>query len=225
MTDQTGRPDQSAADQSATDGAATAPRPRPDYDLPDALMLEDPAQYRALFEETRHKIVALLSERAATVTELAVALDKPKGTIGHHVQVLADAGLVHVVRTEKVRALEAKYWGRTARIFWYERVGAAVGDAQRLLDDAAAEVGRLEAAAREAGTDVEGVLDVNRRDVRVPVERVREFRERLGRLLVEFADEPRGGDTTYALIFGVFPSEMPQLPARDEADPRTGLDA
>ncbi|MCK0110835.1 winged helix-turn-helix domain-containing protein [Ornithinimicrobium sp. F0845] len=217
MTDQSAEADDSGSE------ASTGPQ-RPDYDLPDALVLEDPAQYRALFEETRHKIIALLSERAATVSELALTLDKPKGTIGHHVQVLADAGLVHVVRTEKVRALEAKYWGRTARIFFYERVGAAVGDGQRLLDGAAAEVGRLEAAAREAGTDVEGVLDVNRRDVRVPVERVREFRERLGDLLVEFAEEPRGGDTTYALIFGVFPSELPQLPARD-TDPDTGADA
>src|SRR5699024_9538805 len=94
----------------------------PDYPLDDGLTLEDPAQYRALFEETRQQIVTLLSERAATVSELAATLQKPKGTVGHHMQVLADAGLVHVVRTQKVRALVAKYWGRTARIFYYHRV-------------------------------------------------------------------------------------------------------
>ncbi|NLG20212.1 MAG: winged helix-turn-helix transcriptional regulator [Actinomycetales bacterium] len=209
MTDQTG-----SADHLTT----ASPPARPDYELRDALALDDPAQYRALFEETRQKIVSLLSERAATISELATTLGKPKGTIGHHVQVLADAGLVHVVRTEKVRALEAKYWGRTARIFFYERIDAAVGDGQHLLESAAAEVGRLEAAAREAGTDVEGVFDVNRRDVRVPGERVREFRERLAELLVEFAEEPRDGDTTYAVLYGVFPSELRQLPTRGGAD-------
>src|SRR5699024_12695647 len=125
----------------------------PDYPLADGLTLEDPAQYRALFEETRQQIVALLSERAATISELAATLQKPKGTVGHHMQVLADAGLVHVVRTQKVRALVAKYWGRTARIFYYHRVDAAVGDAQRILDRAAAEAGHLEAAASPSRQD------------------------------------------------------------------------
>lgn len=207
MTDQTGVTDHS--------GGERAPA-QPDYEMPDSLALQDPAQYRALFEETRQTIITLLSERAATISELAQVLGKPKGTVGHHVQVLADAGLVHVVRTEKVRALEAKYWGRTARIFFYERVDAAVGVGQRMLSQAAAEVGRLEAVARETGGDVEGVLDVNRRDVRVSAERAGEFRRRLSDLLVEYAEEPRVGDATYAIVYGVFPSEHPQLPSPDE---------
>lgn len=203
------------ADHTADPDRPSTP-PVPDYPLADGLTLEAPAQYRALFEETRQQIVALLSERAATVSELASALQKPKGTIGHHMQVLADAGLVHVVRTQKVRALVAKYWGRTARIFYYHRVDAAVGDAQRILDRAAAEVGHLEAAASASGTDVEGILDVNRRDVRLPVERVAEFRARLADLLVEFADQPRSGQETYAMVYGVFPSTRAGLPPADE---------
>lgn len=200
---------------SADDSTGT-PEQRPDYDLADGLALEDPAQYRALFEETRQEIIQLLSERAATITELAAALDKPKGTVGHHMQVLADAGLVRVVRTEKVRALQAKYWGRTARIFFYERVGEAVGHGQKLLERSATEVGRIEAMLA-AGEDVAGVVDVNRRDVRVPHERAAEFRGRLADLLVEFAEEPRVGDSTYAVVFGVFPSSAAALP--DRADP------
>lgn len=227
MTDQTGSTDQERAPQAVDERRGPeavdqrrghgAVEQRPDYDLPDSLTLEDSAQYRALFEDTRQTIIAMLSERAATVTELAAALDKPKGTVGHHMQVLAGAGLVHVVRTQKVRALEAKYWGRTARIFYYQRVDAAVGDGQRLLERSAAEVGRLEARAQERGEDVEGVLDVNRRNVRVPEERIEEFRNRLADLLLEFADEPRGGETTYAMIYGIFPSEQPSLPSRDGA--------
>ena len=209
MSERTGNPDHKQAD-----AADTAPAPsRPDYELSDQLVLENPAQYRALFEETRQAIVRLLSDRAATVTELAAALDKPKGTVGYHVQVLADAGLVTVVRTEKVRALEAKFWGRTARIFFYERVGEAVSHGQRLLDKAAAEFGQIEARIA-AGEDVQAVVDVNRRDVRVPHERVHEFRRRLAELLQEFADEPRAGDTTYAMVWGVFPSPAATLPDR-----------
>ena len=210
-TERTGNPDPQETDLA---GAAHAPD-RPDYELSDQLVLEDPAQYRALFEETRQAIVRLLSERAATVTELAAALNKPKGTVGHHVQVLADAGLVTVVRTEKVRALEAKYWGRTARIFFYERVGEAVSHGQRLLDTSAAEFGQIEARIA-AGEDVQGVVDVNRRDVRVPHERAVEFRRRLADLLQEFADEPRAGDTTYAMVWGLFPSPAAALPDRQE---------
>ena len=184
----------------------------PNYPLAEGLVLEDPAQYRALFEETRHAIITLLSERAATITELAAALGKPKGTIGHHVQVLADAHLVHVVRTQKVRALVAKYWGRTARIFWYHRTGAAVGDGQRILDRAAVEVGRLEAGS----VDEQVLLDVNRRDVRIPAERAAEFAQRLRDLLIEFADQPRSGEATHAMVYGLFRSEHAVLPPGEE---------
>ncbi|QDO87686.1 winged helix-turn-helix transcriptional regulator [Ornithinimicrobium ciconiae] len=201
MADQTGYPDHA-------DGGRRPQRAVPDYDLPDALTLEEPQQYRALFEDTRQAIITLLSERAATVSELAQVLDRPKGTVGHHVQVLASAGLVHVVRTEKVRALEAKYWGRTARVFYYQTLEA--GTAQRLLERSAAEVGRVEAS----GQGEKIVMDVNRRDVRVPAERAREFRDRLADLLLEFADEPRAGDTTYAMVFGIFPSSLDVLPER-----------
>lgn len=221
MTDQTGGPDQAGGPGQASherppqqEGPAEAlpERAVPDYELPDALTIKDPAQYRALFEDTRQAIITLLSERAATVTELAAALDRPKGTVGHHMQVLADAGLVHVVRTEKVRALEAKYWGRTARIFYYEHLDT--GDAQRILARSASEVGRLEAARADAQA-MGPFMDVNRRDVRVPAERVREFRDRLADLLIEFADEPRSGDTTYAMVYGIFPSSLSVLARPD----------
>jgi DNA-binding transcriptional ArsR family regulator len=191
------------------------PTPVPDYDLADALTLVDPAQYGALFEETRERIISLLSERAATISELAAVLGKPKGTVGHHIQVLADAGLVHVVRTEKVRALEAKYWGRTARVFFYHRTADAVGEAQRVLERSAAEVGRVEAALPAEGENPD-VLDANRRDVRIPAERAGEYQRRLAELLLEFAAEPRAGDTTYAVVYAVFPTEQPALPQEGE---------
>jgi DNA-binding transcriptional ArsR family regulator len=89
----------------------------PDYDLADRIALTSPAQVKALSHPLRTMILHLLHERAATVTELAAALERPKSTVAHHVKVLADAGLAQVVRTRRVRAIEERFYGRTARLF------------------------------------------------------------------------------------------------------------
>ncbi len=177
----------------------------PDYELAETLELTEPAQYRALFEATRQEIVSVLLERAATTSELAEVLHKPKGTVGHHLKVLADAGLVRVVRTKRVRALEAKYYGRTARAFLFHTVGEAVGVPQRVLSTAAAEV-----AAVPADTPLPMIGNI--RYARVPADRAQEWARRLERLLVEFAREPRAGDTTYGLVVGIYPTDRPALP-------------
>ena len=90
----------------------------PDYDLADRIALTTPAQVKAISHPLRTTILSLLHERAATVTELAVAVERPKSTVAHHVKVLAEAGLVQVVRTRRVRAIEERFYGRTARMFY-----------------------------------------------------------------------------------------------------------
>lgn len=199
----------------------------PDYALPDVLELTEPEQYRALFEETRQEIVGLLLERAATTSELADVLGKPKGTVGHHLKVLEAAGLVHVVRTKQVRAIEARYYGRTARSFMYHQVGEAAGTPQRILTTAAAEI-----AQAPHGVDAEGVDETlppvmaNVRHARIPVERAHEWSRRLQDLLVEFTHEPRDGDVTVAMVVAVYPTARAALPAvGDEQQPTSGEDA
>lgn len=189
----------------------------PDYDLPDALPLTDPEQYGALFEPTREQIVGILLERAATTSELAELLDRPKGTIGHHLKVLESAGLVRVVRTKRVRALEAKYYGRTARVFYFDRLDEAVGSSQRVLERAAAEFAAADAARRGREEDATPVvIDANRRDVRVSADQALEFQRRLAALLLEFADAPRSGETTYAMTYAIYPTDRPALRADDQ---------
>ena len=90
----------------------------PDYDLADRIALTKPSQVKAIGHPLRTTILGLLHERAATVTELAVAVERPKSTVAHHVKVLAEAGLVRVVRTRRVRAIEERFYGRTARMFY-----------------------------------------------------------------------------------------------------------
>jgi DNA-binding transcriptional ArsR family regulator len=177
----------------------------PDYELPETLHLSERAQYRALFEETRQEIVSILLERAATTSELAEVLGKPKGTVGHHLKVLEDAGLVHVVRTRRIRALEAKYYGRTARAFLFHKIGEAAGVPQRVLSAAAAEVAAVP-------PDSELPVIGNIRYARIPAERADEWGKRLENLLVEFTREPRAGDVTYAMVIGIYPTGRPALP-------------
>src|SRR5262249_33685417 len=90
----------------------------PDYELADRIALTTPQQVKALGHPLRNTILGLLHERAATVSELAIALERPKSTVAHHVKVLNDAGLVQVVRTRRVRAIEERFYGRTARMFY-----------------------------------------------------------------------------------------------------------
>lgn len=205
MVDHTAVPDRDAdASPSAT----------PDYPLAETLELTEPAQYKALFDDTRTKIVFLLLERAATTSELAAVLEKPKGTVGHHLKVLDDAGLVRVVRTKRVRALEAKFYGRTARVFLFHDVGEAQGVPERTLARAAAELGTV---------PIESALPrtANIRYARIPEERADEWRQRLEKLLLEFAQQPRGGDVTYAVVVGVYPTQWPALPDDDSTEPAT----
>ncbi len=89
----------------------------PDYEAADTLLVVEPEQLRALADALRTKIVAMLRERSRSTQELAQELRLPKGTVGHHLKVLERAGLIHVVRTRKVRALTEKYYGRVAWLF------------------------------------------------------------------------------------------------------------
>lgn len=176
----------------------------PDYELDDELTLDDAAQYRALFEPTRMEITRLIGQRAATVSQLAEALGKPKGTIGHHVDALAEAGLAKVVRTEKVRAIEAKYWGRVARTFVYggfEDPGVIVPSPLR--------------TAAEEFTDAGGSWVAAIRYAQIPDDRAAEWERRLGDLAAEFGSQQVGGTTTYGLVVGLYPTDRPTFPGEE----------
>jgi DNA-binding transcriptional ArsR family regulator len=176
----------------------------PDYDLEDLRIVSSPRELRAMADPLRSTILELLLERAATVSELAVAVGRPRSTVAHHVGLLADAGMLKVVRTRKVRAIDERYYGRTARIFY---VGAIHADQARLLTN------NLAAAAAESGPAHEADdLRAITRHTRIPRERAAEFWERVMELASEFAQLPRSGDTVYGFAAGLYPAEYPTLP-------------
>ena len=180
----------------------------PDYELADRIALTEPAQVKALSHPLRNVILGLLHERAATVTELAVALERPKSTVAHHVKVLEDAGLIRVVRTRRVRAIEERFYGRTARMFFVgvERGAERGGDAARLqrLRGRRARVGGGVSRRQALG------LHPARADHRAAGGGV--LAADVHELVDEFDRLPRSGDTMYGFAIGVYPTDFPTLP-------------
>ncbi len=105
----------------------------PDYDLDEMIVVTAPGQLRALADPLRGTLLDLLLERAATVTEMALAVDRPKSTVAYHVNLLVDAGLLRVVRTRRVRAIEERYYGRVARTIYIGALQPRRGQADRVV--------------------------------------------------------------------------------------------
>ena len=182
----------------------------PDYDLADRLALTRPSQVKAIGHPLRTTILSLLHERAATVTELAVAVERPKSTVAHHVKVLAEAGLVQVVRTRRVRAIEERFYGRTARMFYVAVERSPEGeDMPRDFNDFEV-AARDSAAAHGAGT-LWGFI----RHARISEALASEFWERMAVLVADFDQLPRSGDTVYGFAVGIYPTDHPTLPGGD----------
>jgi len=182
----------------------------PDYELADRIGLTLPSQVKAIGHPLRTAVLGLLHERAATVSELAAAVQRPKSTVAHHVKVLAEAGLVQVVRTRRVRAIEERFYGRTARMFYIavER-GPEGEELPRDFND-------FEVAARESGPAFEdGKLWGFIRHARITEEQVSEFWERMAELVKEFDQLQRSGGTMYGFAVGVYPTDQPTLPDGD----------
>jgi DNA-binding transcriptional ArsR family regulator len=185
----------------------------PDYELEDRIGLTSPAQVRALSHPLRTTVLGLLHERAATITELAIAMDRPKSTVAHHVKVLADAGLVRVVRTRRVRAIEERFYGRTARMFYVAvESGGTADELPRDFND-------FEVAARESQAAYrDGKLWGFIRHARISKKQASEFWERMAELVAEFDRLPRSGKTVYGFAIGIYPTDYPTLPSRDDDD-------
>jgi DNA-binding transcriptional ArsR family regulator len=187
----------------------------PDYDLVEDLEVSTPAQLRAMAGPLRSMILDLLLERAATVSELASAVGRPKSTVAHHVNVLVDAGMLQVVRTRRVRAIDERYYGRTARLF---RVGAINRPANTRTAVGASPLSQ--AAAEAIPAQAADELRATLRHARIPEERAREFWAHVLTLAQEFARLPRSGDTVYGFAVGLYPTDHPTLP--DKGDDNLG---
>jgi DNA-binding transcriptional ArsR family regulator len=170
------------------------------YEADDVLLVRRPEQLRALATQPRHAILQLLRETARSISELAAEMDVPKGTVGHHVKVLEDVGLIHVIGTRRVRAVTEKYYGRVARLFLFE--GEEAPDAVPPLGAA---------ALRQAADEVEHAALTNFGLVRArlaPAD-ARRFERRLKRLVDDFRAKDSGEGPLVSLVAATWYSEPP----------------
>ncbi len=140
----------------------------------------------------------------------------------HHVQgltegvrsfaeTLREAGLRRVVRTRRVRAIEERFYGRTARMF-YAALDRDLHEGPPPLD-----FNDFEVAARESVAAYgEGKLWGFIRHARITEAQAFEFWRRIADLVDEFDRLPRSGDTMYGFAVGVYPTDHPSLPSADE---------
>jgi DNA-binding transcriptional ArsR family regulator len=179
----------------------------PDYDLEEMVVVTAPEQLRALADPLRASLLELVLERAATVTELARAIGRPKSTIAYHVNLLVNAGLLRVVRTRRVRAIEERYYGRVARTLY---VGVLTRSEDKRV--VAAVNGLAEAAAESAPAHAADELRCTLVHTRIPIEEVRNFWAQVQEIARRFARIPRAGDQVYGFVAGLYPTDAPTLP-------------
>lgn len=179
----------------------------PDYELADRMALTRPDQVKAIGHPLRTMILQLLHERAATVTELAEAVERPKSTVAHHVDVLTRNGLLQVVRTRKVRAVEERFYGRTARMFHVAAEPSPAGEQMP------GDFNDFEVAARESAKAFEqGRLWGFIRHARISEDQAAQFWDQMAELADEFDRMPRSGETMYGFAIGIYPTDHPTLP-------------
>ena len=192
----------------------------PDYELEEMIVVTAPGQLRALADPLRGTLLDLLLERAATVTEMALAVNRPKSTVAYHVNLLVDAGLLRVVRTRRVRAIEERYYGRVARTIY---IGALHRDEDKQIVSSIN--GLAQAAAEAEPAHAADDLRCSLVHARIPREEVRNFWAAVLELSRQFAQIPRSGDQVYGFAAGLYPTDAPTLPDMADGPADLGLPA
>ncbi|MET7994313.1 helix-turn-helix domain-containing protein [Amycolatopsis sp. NPDC005232] len=164
-----------------------------DYVPPsDSVEVRTTEQLRAVNNLVRHRVLAVLRDGPATITQIAVRLDLAKGSSSYHVRVLERAGLIHVVRTRKVRGVVERYYGMVAKTI--ELPDPAPGQRDVLMQHAIDDL----ATAPDGSPRL-----VRLKHLRLSEARFAEFEQRLGELLDEMhaAREPAEPAATIAVAF------------------------
>jgi DNA-binding transcriptional ArsR family regulator len=180
----------------------TDQNPTASYQPPERMLMMSAEQAGVFNEKTRVDIMMMLAERPASTKQLAEAMGKPKGTIGHHLKALEEAELIAIVGTRQIRAITEKFYGRLARTYVFPD-----------LDDRGEKghgfIGEVLHEVRMPSEDEASMITL--RHARIPHDRATEFAAEMLKVAEEFAAEERGGETVYGFIVGVYPTDRPAL--------------
>ena len=193
-----------------------------DYELEDVLDVDTPERLKALGDPLRGHICDLVLERAMSVTEIAERVGRPRGSVAYHVDILVDAGLLQVTHTRRVRAVDERFYGRTARTYLLPDTPGEMPLLRQMMaeyDHATADRLIAERLIERPDTPIcDGPVFTTSRRARIPVARAAEYARRLDELTVEFVDEPRDGDVEFGLYVSLFPTNR-TVGGRRAADP------
>ncbi|TDU86955.1 DNA-binding transcriptional ArsR family regulator [Kribbella voronezhensis] len=157
----------------------------------DRLEISSAEQFKALGHPLRHRLLFALGQEAATISQLATALDTRKGNIAHHLGVLRDAGMVQLAGTRQVRGGTEQYYRRSAKIFDF------TGEGRRANTGVA-----LQAVAAELeGATGEPLL--NLRNIRLTERQASELMEKLDGL-VDSLEDAGPGEARYGVLVTVY---------------------
>ncbi|MDH6116262.1 DNA-binding transcriptional ArsR family regulator [Kitasatospora sp. GAS204A] len=166
----------------------------------DDLVLRSPEQFKALGHPVRHRLVNMLRQRPATLRQLAAGLGMAKGTVGYHVRVLREAGLVRLAETRQVRGGTEQYFALVSKGFTFHE--EAEGGREFLIDAALGEM--LPLRPGQAEHTVLRHLWLSDEEAHALAARLREQAEE--RLTV---DKFRGAP--YGLLVCLYPADIPTL--------------
>ncbi len=176
----------------------------PDYELADTVYADTPEKMRAIVDPLRNQILHLVMDRAATVTELAVALHRPKSSVAYHVDVLVGAGMLQVVRTRR----GPRHGGEVLRPHRTDhRLRRTRPARRRHCPELPRRGDRRGPARRRTRRDRPSVTPASHRIGSASSSIASSCSPRSSRTL------PREGDVVYGFIAAAYPTDRPILPA------------
>ncbi|GAC1357998.1 MAG: hypothetical protein NVSMB38_40830 [Ktedonobacteraceae bacterium] len=190
--------------------------------LPTRLTVNTVQQFKALGDMTRSRILGIIQLQPATAKQIADRLGIAPGTIGHHLQVLEDAGLAQIVARRLVHGIVAKYYTRTARIFAY--------DFPSDVSDHASAALQIHTKARDELAETVSVADNNNCSAAFPetrskvafpharlsAERAEEYSKRIFAIVDDLLQEQPNPDGQIYGFYSAFFVAPPYLQAGDE---------
>lgn len=190
-------------------------------ELPLSLDITTEQQLRAFGDPVRTRILGIIQNQPATAKQIASRLGYSPGAVGHHLQVLEEAGLAKVVARRLVRGIVAKYYTRTARLFMFKlakEIRGATTVSFDIMTHVRDELTEAEAAWPEPTEAEELPWSNGFPHARISEERARQYHDRLRALAEEFLQEPvdpHGQVYSFGYAFFLAP---PYLQASDAGD-------
>lgn len=166
-------------------------------ELPATLRVHTAQQFKAIGEQTRLHILDIIKYEPLTAKQLSERLGLAPGTVGHHLQVLEEAGLAQIVARRLIHGIVAKYYTRTARLFLFDFPHEVAPEAEYtlgFLTQAQAELADALRQVYSSDEEVEQLCKTAFPHARLSPARAREFRKRLDDLIYEFATDPPDPD-------------------------------